>query len=414
MSNADAIATVTGKLRAKLSAASKVWVSTNRLDDLPPADHDNALNLHLYQISPNANWRNMDVPWKAKPGEPYQAPLALDLHYLLTATSAEQAVAQKSLGAGMRALHDDPFLDPGEGAVAPFERARITMHPLSLDEMEKLWAGVLKPRKLSVAYEVSVVLIESERPVRSASPVLRRGTGSPDSIAVQPNLQSLPEIERIEIGKKKFDEWLRRGSRPGRAAAEIDDTIFIYGQGLSKVDAVVIESLRHPVPDTEKPMVIDKFTTNDRGALVVDLSETKSGDKPVKIPAGPCSIALRIKRKDSQTYLTNAVPFSVAPKIISSTKSITIPDDVSVTFDPPLVGNQVVALIFGERQLLPTTKPAEGVSSLIFRLEGLKPPKGPLPIRLRVDGVDSFGVNSNAEDGSPNLEQPFLNVITVT
>jgi hypothetical protein len=41
------------------------------------------------------------------------------------------------------------------------ERVRITLQPLTLEEVAKLWNVFQTPYRISVAYEVSVVLIES-------------------------------------------------------------------------------------------------------------------------------------------------------------------------------------------------------------------------------------------------------------
>jgi hypothetical protein len=40
---------------------------------------------------------------------------------------------------------------------------RVTLQPLSLEEMSRLWSTFQTQYRLSVAYEVSVVLIDSAR-----------------------------------------------------------------------------------------------------------------------------------------------------------------------------------------------------------------------------------------------------------
>ncbi|MBN8992442.1 MAG: DUF4255 domain-containing protein [Rhizobiales bacterium] len=414
MSNSEAIAAVTERLRNKLTAGGTLGVTVDPLDKLASSPGGNpGLNLHLYRILPNANWRNMDMPWRVNPGETARAPLALDLHYLLTATAPGAAAAQRHLGAGMLVLHDNPVLDPGGGAVVPFERARITMQPLSLDDMEKLWAGVASPRLLSVAYEVSVVLIESAQPVRSPLPVLARGTGSPDSIEVQAGLY--PAIERIEIGEKPFDNWLRSGTRPGRSAAHIDDTIFLYGHGLTgnEKKTAIITSLVHPDPD--KVLEVTTFTGNSRGGLGLNLSNVMSNGKKEKVPAGPCSIMLKIARDrkagspDERFDVTNAMSFSLAPVITSvDPEEFTVPKDITVKFDPPLIAGQTVALIVAGQRVLPASVPAN--SSAIFRLENLAPDI--YPVRLRVDGVDSVPIDLT-QLVSGAVRPAFINLIKV-
>src|ERR1043166_4722959 len=171
MSDSHAIDRVTEQLTKMLEEMSSLRTATEPLDQIAGLGDGKPLNLYLYQILPNAHWRNGNIPWRTRNGEAAPAPLALDLRYLLTATSRKQVDAQGHLGAGRRALHATPVLSPGDpvhdpegAAVRPFERARITLHPLSIEEMERLWMGVPAPRFLSAASEVSVVLIESAKP----------------------------------------------------------------------------------------------------------------------------------------------------------------------------------------------------------------------------------------------------------
>ncbi len=77
------------------------------------------------------------------------------------------------------------------------ERVRLTQHPVSLDELSKLWTGFSSPYRLSAAYQASVVLIESRRPTRSGLPVLTRGQGD-SGITAQGDLSSpLPTLEAL-------------------------------------------------------------------------------------------------------------------------------------------------------------------------------------------------------------------------
>ena len=365
MSDFGAIAAVTELLRSELAAAAGLGgatVTTDSLDKLGSAGANPALNIYLYQILPNASLRNSDIPWRGKPGDAGpdgrgRAPLALDLHYLLTATAQKQTDAQRHLGAGMRMLHDNPVLQP-LGTVAPFERVRISLRPLSLDDIEKLWMGVPTSRMLSVAYEASVILIESETPVVSPLPVLSRGRGRPDSIRVDASLP--PSIDRIEIGDQPFDRWLRAGSRPSRPAAQTDDKLFIYGDGVlgPEKKTAIIASLRHQPAEIET----DELTTVERGCLVVDLSKLDFIGKP--FPAGPCSLQLKVKGSSDAAdyiadYITNAIPFSLAPKIVPPLPvgPLAMPADLTVNFDPPLVDDQAPVLIVSTRQLAPKSRP---------------------------------------------------------
>lgn len=413
MSDVAVIAQVTQKLRQKLAEAHALGgsraVTSASLHKLADGDSENPkLNLFLYQVLPNAPRMNSTLPWKVSQGEAAQPPLALELRYLLTAIAADQVKAQEHLGIGMQILHDNPILDPGGSAVAPFERARVTMHPLSLDEMEKLWAGVSAPRRLSVAYEVSVVLIESAKPGRSPLPVLSRGTGL-DSIEVQANLY--PNIERIEIGNHGFDKWLRSRSKRGRFTAEVDDDLLVFGEGLAAADRATIVSLLFPKRWIE---VEGPFATGDGGAVVIPLSKAKPGKGPkpeegaeTPFPAGPCTIALSIKRNRtsgngrSTTDRTNSLPFSLAPRIAAKVPdAVPIGSDLTVTLEPPLVAKQNTALIVGDQQLPP--KSIAAGNQVLFKFTNLAP--GDYYVRVRVDGVDSALIDLDAEP--PASERP--------
>src|SRR5262249_7015632 len=145
------------------------------------------LNLFLYQTTLNAAWRNAEVPQQLRPGEVGPPPLALDLHYLVTAYGIDEADPEvnshRLLGPAIGTLHDHPLLGAreieaqlGESELQDqVERVRITPQPLSLDEMSKLWTAFQAQYRISAAYQASVVLIDSTRARTTPLPVLTRG-----------------------------------------------------------------------------------------------------------------------------------------------------------------------------------------------------------------------------------------------
>ena len=80
--------------------------------------------------------------------------------------------AQRVLGNAMQVLHDNAFVtqdNPAlhEGLAGEFERIKITLLPTTLDELSKFWTAMPEANfRCSVAYVVSVVQIESQRPRR--------------------------------------------------------------------------------------------------------------------------------------------------------------------------------------------------------------------------------------------------------
>src|SRR5215813_1058101 len=113
------------------------------------------------------------------------APLALDLHYVLTAYGKADFQAEILLGYAMHLLHERPVLDraairralnpsPLDVSMLPpafqaltasdladqVELIKITPATMSSDDMSKLWAAIQSHYRPSSAYQVSVVLIE--------------------------------------------------------------------------------------------------------------------------------------------------------------------------------------------------------------------------------------------------------------
>ena len=131
MSSALAIAGVTAVLRDLLNDGlinhniSGVLGSTVTVSALPPdrvvasnGAETSQLNLFLHQVSPNLGWRNEGLPSRdgAARTRLSNPPLALDLHYLLSAYGAEDLHAEILLGYAMQLLHETPVL--GRSAIA--------------------------------------------------------------------------------------------------------------------------------------------------------------------------------------------------------------------------------------------------------------------------------------------------------
>ncbi len=204
MSNYLAIATVTAALTQLVSAAIRspedtavggAEVQTARLSDAssngPP---ETGVNVFLYQLTANAAWRNADLPTRCSEGSIVERPrAALDLHYLLTFHGNERSLEpQRMLGAVTRTLHAEPVLtrqritstllsSPFDNFLAEsdladaVEMVKFTPLALTLDELSKLWTMFPQtPFVLSVAYQASVVLIESQARPQEALPVQAR------------------------------------------------------------------------------------------------------------------------------------------------------------------------------------------------------------------------------------------------
>ena len=229
MSNSLAISAVTATLRDLLTQGIHAdaelvdaEISTAPLDKTPKNDALPQVNLFLYGASPNTGWMNGDPP-SARPGEESRPALALDLHYLVTVfgKADDDVVAHRLLGRTMRILHDHPVLGRDEIRNAldgndlgdQVERVRITPQPLTLDEMSKLWTSFQREYRMSTAYHVSVVLIESDRPARTPLPVLTRGEGDLGVDVVPEPVSAVPDARARRAGERAG------GRAPGRAGS---------------------------------------------------------------------------------------------------------------------------------------------------------------------------------------------------
>lgn len=217
MSNFLAIATVTAALSDLLQAAVGPDVPGATVTTVRPSSNGGmpatGVNIFLYQVTPNAAWQNADLPTRRAGGELIQRPqAALDLHYLLTFYGADaQLEPQRVLGSAVRTLHARPVLTramiqqtigrpafsflAGSNLADAIELVKFTPLPLSLEDLSKLWSVYFQtPYSLSVAYQGTVVLIESEEPTQSTLPVQAR------NIYVVPFRQPLIEAVSADNG----------------------------------------------------------------------------------------------------------------------------------------------------------------------------------------------------------------------
>lgn len=240
MSNALAIASVTAVLKDLLNnrlidhdltaSVGEITVSTlppDRIDALE-AEKKSRLNLFMYQVTPNIGWRNVGLPSRNGNGERISnPPLALDLHYLLTAYGAEELHAEILLGYGMQLLHETSILTRGAirksltppspvigNATLPpelqalftselseqVEQIKISPSALSTEEISRMWSAFQARYRPTAVYQVSVVLIESRSSTKAPLPVRAR------NIYVVPFKQ--PIIEQIMSQAKAGDPIL--------------------------------------------------------------------------------------------------------------------------------------------------------------------------------------------------------------
>jgi hypothetical protein len=122
----------------------------------------NTLTLFLYQITQNEHLRgrttSADVPSA-------RAPLAIDLHYLLTVWADNSLVEQTVMSWAMSELHMHPILDSSslssEANWNPADLVQLIPAELGNEDLSRLWGLLLPKYRLTVSYIARVIRIDT-------------------------------------------------------------------------------------------------------------------------------------------------------------------------------------------------------------------------------------------------------------
>ncbi len=400
--------------------------------DVDAADFAPRLNLFMHQALPNAAWRNRELPSRDTAGvRVANPPLALDLHYLVTAYGAADFHAEILLGYAMHLLHERPVLDraairraldpsPLDVSMLPpafqalvasdladqIESLRISPLPMGTDETSKLWSATQAPYRPSAAYQVSVVLIEARRPTRAALPVLSRGpvdalTQRDRGVVVQPDL--LPPGPTL----------LAVTPPNGQGAARAGDAVGIAGVRLAGTG--VRARLRHRL--VAAPLELPATVSVDGREAVFTLPA--GAPAQTGLPAGLWQLSLVLTPAgEAHERETNALPLLVAPDPIIvadvglglaaiELQRLAGPPRVAVrVFCRPQVRPEQPALLALGSVTAPAARRTQASDPLDFEFPGTLA-AGPAWLRLRVDGVDSLLVDKAA---SPPVFDPAYRV----
>ncbi len=405
MSRAQAVSAVTAAMRNLLDLGTRDHPAGTVVTARPPDKAraliaSNQLNVFLYQTTLNAAWRNRDMPSRVRPGETSPPPLPLTLHYLLTAYGADDddTLGHHVLGQAMSVMHDHPILSAQElrAALGPLveqfppivdqtEGVRITFQPLSLDEMSKLWTTLQTQYRISAAYQVSVVLIESRTAVKTPLPVLHRGDDDRGPLAAPDLTPPFPGLTGIAAPDPRFPP-------------ELGDTLVLSGHHLDG-DSVQAR-LRHTGLDIVN--VLAPVGTPTAGEVTIQIPD--GAVAATDWPAGVYTVSLVVTRTTGGTdveRVTNELAVALAPRLLTIGPNPVTPDNkamlhLTATFVPEVRPLQRAALLIGDREVAPLAPadPKLATGTLAFTCPAVPP--GDYFVRLRVDGVDSLVVDRAA------------------
>ena len=427
MSNALAIAGVTAVLRDRLNdglvngdatgiLGTTVTVSVSPPDRVIPAEQDESsqLNLFLYQATPNTGWRNEGLPSHDPSGRDRLAnpPLALDLHYLISAYSGDDLHAEILLGYAMQLLHRFPVitremirtaLEPleevatdlppalralaGCGLADQVELLRITPQFLNTEEMSKLWTAAQASYRPTAAYHVSTVLIEADEPTRAVLPVLTRGgvdsvSGHERGVIIAPGLiPPQPMIETV----------VPAGNQP---VVRLGESVILEGHHLNGSSREVhVHNERFRI-DERLPANPPANPQDAAAKIEFEIPVARADDFPV----GVYEVSGQVVRPGNPNAKeTNRLACVVAPNITNLPQAVArdLDGNASITLDftPALRIGQTVSLLLGDREIAPESflppppPPASTTTTLNFVMENAD--VGTLLARLRIDGIES-------------------------
>ena len=368
MSTSAAIAETSKELLRRIDNA------TNKMPSALPLDKvvDEAINVYLYNVAINSAWRNQDIPGAQGDGQPATPLLPLNLYFLVSFYGSDRLT---NLGKVMLNLHDHPILEfeAGSREIKQPDPIRITKHPLNMDETSKLWATLQSNYRTSVAYEVGILLIESDNDSPTPLPVLSRGVNDSgwDSTSTFP-----PRLESI---KSPFQVGVPSG-----------ENVTLIGENFLAEGKVQLE-LRHTTSNDNKVLLPDKITSGEVSFTIDD-----------SIQPGIWMLTMVFAKEKvengtttDQRSVSNVIPLAVLPIIMTDGDLVAENDDPNFKLElscrPKLKKGQFVEVFIGSTQVsgfsltTDTTTVTATWSNSVKWIEG-----EPKFAKLRVDGVDSL------------------------
>lgn len=411
MSDYLAVGGVSAVLKALLNAGlsnggpATVLVSppgiTNKAPDLIPTGPDEPpqLNLFLYYASINHALRNLDLPSMSANGTPLSnPPLAINLHYLVTAYGSNPFDPELLLAFAMQVFHSTPVvprdtiqtaltalsggspsneqqLIAASTLASQIEHIRIAPETLTTEEIYRLWTAYQTPYRPTTSYQVSVVVIKNSQSYQSNAPVQKRAlvalplTG-PTIAAVSPQM------------------------------AAVGQTITLNGSNF----------LNGPAPNT---------MVSFNGGTPVNPASVQGNCVRATIPgtlsAGTCNVRVicNVTFPSSSTphpcFASNAAPFQLIPMIVppaSPPYQATQGNPLAIKLTPAVGSLQQVVVYIGDQAIplpqAPLTGPATSTTVTVTVPSTIA--VGTYPLRIEVDGAQSL-LTQDSNPVSPTYGQ---------
>jgi Pvc16 N-terminal domain len=413
MSNALAIAAVTAVVKDLLENGLVSDAIVSSIGDvvvtaLPPdrisvgGDERPQINLFLYQVTQNRNIDLTSAEFRQKKTRSTNPPLALNLHYLLTAYGAKDFQAELLLGYAMHLLHKTPVMSQDLIETCLHNAAKVSSSStlaqaltlisipdlarqigkikictefFTMEDTSKLWSSMQTNYRPSAAYQVSSVIIDSNDD-KSADRLL-------------PSFYE-PKIEQI-IPPSETDGKIVAGS------------ILTIGGKRLRSDRTCIR-----MSGIEQPIVPKNIHDNQISFPLP--SGLMAGIHSLQV----LHLVMRSPYTPADEIPSNIIAFILHPQLIATVdrvdqdKDLSYTADIVVKFKPPVAHGQRVVLVLDEISAVRGANytilvdPHSGdTDSIIVPIKNIK--AGDYIVRVQVDGAESWLARD--EDGGYNSQQ---------
>jgi hypothetical protein len=423
MSNVLSIAAVTAVLKVLLENGLVSDPITASVGDvivtaLPPdrisveADERAQINLFLYQVTQNRNVDWVSQEFRSRHsrlnGNPPSStpPLALDLHYLLTAYGAKDFQAELLLGYAMHLLHKTSSITAdiiettllnvstnntssafsqavASGSVSDLAeqigQIKITPEFFNMEETSKLWSALQTHYRPSATYLASMILIESSKSDNS------------EGFYMMPLSQ--PSIEQAIATTKS----------PGEQMIITGTTLIIRGKRLRG------DITRIRLGNTETLLVPQDVKETQISLLVPpDLYPSVQSLQVVHLTMGNTGQTDRIVESNVAAFVLHPTITAFVAEVENSGNNLRSAE-ITVKFHPQVGKAQRVVLLLSDVSasslvaysflVAPRT---EDTDAIVIPVKNVKP--GTYIVRVRVDGAESpLHKNQSGECDSPQV-----------
>jgi hypothetical protein len=356
------------------------------------------INLYLYQVTENNYLRHQELPTQGHPGTYGYPPLALNLHYLLTAYGETETAgdadlqAQQILGDAMRVLHDFAILTPeltnvlDPGLVGAFEKIKLTLQPASLDEVTKLWTAMPQANfRRSALYEVSVVQIESQR-LRSFPQAVGELPEQGPRVYVLPFRS--PQIQEVRVQRPEDPPDRERRI----AYARIGDTLILRGRNLAETTKIMLSGLELPVT----PTAADRLTVQipdqmfPDGSMIPPEQRLQPGPQTVRAVQ---EVLMGEPPLPHRGFQSNLAVWLLVPQITTLVPSLgTVPATLTVNGSRLFRTDAESLTLVGDQIIRAEDYTTATDTSIAFNLPALS--SGLYGVRVRVNGAESVDLQT--------------------